>query len=229
MYNWDAGQYEQRSFLSRNLILFVSAATIAIMMFLVLAPQIRQLTTDYPVIIEIAYFPTIFVGFIFGLKITERAVNPSEIRSPIKRSIVKILLFFFIIGGLFSSVNFALSGGIHVPEGTLLDVGLSDWVSEFVTENGGLTFLIISSISLMAVATKRIIGLDGIVNSITSFVGTFIFFSMIALSLSHTHPSPSQVYLYTFYHAGIIGGALYKMNKLTSNLNFWEDFSNGYR
>jgi len=81
----------------------------------------------------------------------------------------------------------------------------------------------------MAVATKRIIGLQGIVNSISAFFGTFIFFSMVSLSLSHTQPSASQVYLYTFYHAGIIGGALYKMNKLTSNLNMWEDFSNGYR
>jgi hypothetical protein len=81
----------------------------------------------------------------------------------------------------------------------------------------------------MAVATKRIIGLVGIVNSIATFVGTFILFSMIALSLSHTQPSASQVLMYTFYHAGIIGGALYKMNKFTSNLNFWEDFNNGYR
>jgi hypothetical protein len=198
-------------------------------MFLVFSPQIQQLTTDSPYIIEMAYFPTIFVGFIFGLKITERAISPSEIRSPIRRSIVKILLFFFIIGGLFSSVNFAMSGGIHLPAKTIFEIGLSDWVSQFTSQNGGLTFLIISSISLMAVATRRIIGLDGIVNSITSFVGTFIFFSMIALSLSHTHQSPSQVYLYTFYHAGIIGGALYKMNKLTSNLNFWEDYNNGYR
>jgi hypothetical protein len=81
----------------------------------------------------------------------------------------------------------------------------------------------------MTVATKRLIGLHGLVNNVSTFVGTFIFFSMIALSLTHTEPSPSQVYLYTFYHAGIIGGALYKMNKLTSNLNMWEDFNNGYR
>jgi hypothetical protein len=229
MYNWDEGLYEQRSFVSRNLILFASAAILAILMFLIFSPQIQKLTTDMPYLIEMAYFPTIFVGFIFGLKITERAVNPSEIRSPIKRGIVKVLLFFFIIGGLFSSVNFALSGGIHLPQKPLLETGMLEWVNQFTSQNGGLTFLIISSISLMTVATRRIIKLDGIVNSITSFVGTFIFFSMIALSLSHTHPSQSQVYLYTFYHAGIIGGALYKMNKFTSNLNFWEDYNNGYR
>jgi hypothetical protein len=229
MYNWDAGLYEQRSFSRLNLILFGSAAALAILLFLIFAPQIRQLVAQTPFLTEMMYFPTVFIGFLFGLKITERAVNPSEIRSPIKRGIVKVLLFFFIIGGLFSSVSFALNGGIHLPEKSLLEAGLIAWVNQFASQNGGLTFLIISSISLMAVATRRIIKLDGIVNSISSFVGTFIFFSMIALSLSHTEPTPSQVYLYAFYQAGIIGGALYKMNKLTSNLNFWEDFNNGYR
>ncbi|MFM7797282.1 MAG: hypothetical protein ACKO7N_11015, partial [Candidatus Nitrosotenuis sp.] len=212
-----------------NLIIFASAASLAILLFLVFAVQIRELTQNYPYLIELAYFPTIFVGFLFGLKLTEKAVNPAETRSPIKRGIIKILLFFFIIGGLFSSVSFALNGGIHLPTKSLLDIGLADWISQFSLHNGGLTFLIVSSISLMAVATRRIIGLQGIVNSISAFFGTFIFFSMVSLSLSHTEPSASQVYLYTFYHAGIIGGALYKMNKFTSNLNMWEDFANGYR
>jgi hypothetical protein len=229
MYNWDEGIYEQRRFSKLSLILFASAASLAILMFLIFSQYIQKLTSEVPFLIEMVYFPTVAVGFVFGLKITERAVMPSEIRSPIKRGIVKILLFFFIIGGLFSSVSFALSGGIHLPEKSLLEIGLADWVNQFAAKNGGLTFLIISSISIMAVATRRIIGLGGIVNNITTFVGTFIFFSMVALSLSHVQPSPSQVYLYTFYHAGIIGGALYKMNKLTSNLNMWEDFNNGYR
>jgi hypothetical protein len=228
MYNWNADAYEsRRSYL--NPVLFGSAALLAILLFLVFAPQIHKLAEDTPYLIELMYFPTIFVGFIFGLKITERAVSPVETRSPIKRGIIKILLYFFIIGGLFSSVSFALSGGIHLPQRSLLEVGLAEWMTQFTSQNGGLTFLIVSSISLMAVATKRIIGLSGIANSVATFVGTFIFFSMIALSLSHTQPSASQVLMYTFYHAGIIGGALYKMNKFTSNLNFWEDFNNGYR
>ncbi|MFM8659425.1 MAG: hypothetical protein ACKOCQ_05765 [Candidatus Nitrosotenuis sp.] len=229
MYNWSADAYGERRFSFVNLIIFASAASSAILLFLVFAPQIRELTTQIPYLIEMMYFPTILVGFLFGLKITERAINPAETRSPIKRGIIKILLFFFIIGGLFSSVSFALHGGIHLPERSLLDMGLAEWVNDFSSNNSGLTFLIVTSISLMAVATKRIIGLQGIVNSISAFFGTFIFFSMVSLSLSHTQPSASQVYLYTFYHAGIIGGALYKMNKLTSNLNMWEDFSNGYR
>lgn len=229
MYNWNADLSEPRRFSYVNLILFGSAATLAVLLFLIFAPQINKMTSDTPLLMEMMYFPAVLIGFIFGLKITERAVRPSEIRSPIKRGLVKILLGFFIIGGLFSSVGFALNGGIHTPDKSLFEMGLIDWLTDFTTKNGGLTFLIVSSISLMAIATRRIIGLDGIVNSIWTFVGTFIFFSMIAMSLAHTAPSNSQVYLYAFYHAGIIGGALYKMNQLTSNMNMWEDFSNGYR
>lgn len=228
MYNWSADLDERPRLPYLNLILFTSATTLALLLFLIFAPQIQEITTESPYLIEMAYFPTVFIGFVFGMKITERAIKPSEIRSPIKRGITKILLFFFIIGGLFSAVSFSLGGGISLPEKSMLEMGLAQWVTQFVTQNGGLTFLILSSISLMAVATRRIIGLDGIVNSISTFIGTFIFFSMIALSLSHTHPSHSQVYLYAFYQAGIIGGALYKMNKMTSNLNMWEDYSNGY-
>jgi hypothetical protein len=229
MYNWSADAYGERRFSFVNLIVFASAASSAILLFLVFSPQIQELTQSTPYLIEMTYFPTVFVGFLFGLKLTERAIIPAETRSPIKRGIIKILLFFFIIGGLFSSVSFALNGGIHLPEKSLLELGLADWITQFSSNNGGLTFLIVTSISLMAVATKRIIGLQGMVNSISTFFGTFIFFSMVALSLSHTEPSASQVYLYTFYHAGIIGGALYKMNKLTSNMNMWQDFANGYR
>lgn len=229
MYNWDEDLYEQRRFSFRNVVPFGSSAALAILLFLVFAPQIQELTKTIPYLIELAYIPTVIVGFVFGLKITERAISPVETRSPIKRAIIKIFLFFFIIGGLFSSVSFAFNGGIFLPDKPVLEMGLAEWMSQFTSQNGGLTFLIISSITIMAVATKRIIGLGGIVNSISTFVGTFIFFSMIALSLSHTEPSTSQVFLYTFYHAGIIGGALFKMNKLTSNLNLWEDFNNGYK
>jgi len=52
---------------------------------------------------------------------------------------------------------------------------------------------------------------------------------MIALSLTNSDPTDSQVYLYVFYQAGIISGALYHMNKLTSNLNMWDDLASGYR
>lgn len=228
MYNWNADLDESHRLPYLNMILFASAASLSLLLFLIFAPQIQKIIAEFPLVIEIAYFPTLIVGFIFGMKVTERAIKPSEIRSPIRRGIVKILLFFFIIGGLFSAVSFALGGGISIPAKSVLEAGLTQWTTQFVTQNGGLTFLILSGISLMAVATRRMIGLDGIINSISTFVGTFFFFSMIALSLSNTNPSHSQVYLYTFYHAGIIGGALYQMNKMTSKLNMWEDYSNGY-
>lgn len=228
MYNWDVNLDGRPRVPYLNVILFASAALLALSLFLIFAPYIQKITTESPFLIEMAYFPTVFIGFLFGIKITERAIKPSEIRSPIKRGIVKIMLFFFIIGGLFSAVSFALEGGIVIPEKSILEMGLAQWVTQFVTQNGGLTFLILSSISLMAVATRRMIGLGGIVNSTFTFIGTFIFFSMVALSLSHTNPSNSQVYLYAFYQAGIIGGALYQMNKMTSRLNMWEDYSNGY-
>ena len=80
----------------------------------------------------------------------------------------------------------------------------------------------------MAAATKRIVHLGGAINKVFTFVGTFIFFSMLALSFTQSDPANSEVYLYTFYQAGIIGGALYEMNRLTRNLNSLEDFSNGY-
>ncbi len=174
------------------------------------------------------YVPAMAIGFLFGLRIVERAMKPSEERSPIKRGLVKIFLFFFIIGGLFSSVSFAINGGSVIPTSSILEDGLLIWAGDFVSANGGATFLIVSSITLMAAATKRIIGLGGTINQIFTFVGTFIFFAMLALSFTQNDPADSEVYLYTFYQAGIVGGALYQMNKLTKNLNTWEDFNNGY-
>ncbi len=115
-----------------------------------------------------------------------------------------------------------------MPSVSLLDDGLLPWMSELVQANGGATFLIVSSISIMAAATKRIVGLGGLLNRIFTFVGTFVFFSMIALSLTNSDPTHSEVYLYAFYQAGIVGGAFYQMNKLTKNLNRWEDYTNGY-
>ena len=212
-----------------NFIVFGSAALSAFFLFLILHPEIAKITQESPILIDIMYIPIFVIGVIYGMKIVERVLKPSEPRGTIKRSIVKIFLLLFIIGGLFSSVNFALQGGTLVPNASLFEDGLITWMSEFVKNNGGITFLIISSITLMAAATKRIVGLDGIINKVITFVGTFFFFSMIALSFSNSDPTDSQVYLFVFYQAGIISGALYQMNKLTSNLNMWDDLASGYR
>ena len=133
------------------------------------------------------------------------------------------------MGGMFSSVNFAINGGSIMPEMSILEDGLLSWLNSFVTANGGATFLILTSITLMAAATKRIVGMSsGFLNRMVTFVGTFVFFTMLVLSFTKSDPTSSGVFLYTFYQAGIVGGAFYAMNKLTKNQNMLEDFGNGY-
>jgi hypothetical protein len=130
---------------------------------------------------------------------------------------------------MFSSVNFAINGGSTMPDISLLESGLLVWLHEFVMANGGATFLIITSIALMAAATKRIVGLNsGFLNRVITSVGTFVFVTILVLSFTKSDPTSSSVFLYTFYQAGIVGGAFYAMNKLTKNQNILEDFSNGY-
>jgi len=229
MYNWEYNASESGDRKYLNLILFVVSASLAVLMFLVFYPQIEEINRESPILINLMFIPAAAIGFLYGVRITERAVRPSEIRSPIKRSIVKIFLFFFVIGGMFSSVNFALNGGSVMPGFNILKDGLLPWLNDYVTANGGATFLILTSIALMAGATKRIVGMDsGIVNRIVTCVGTFVFFTMLILSFTKSDPTSSGVFLYTFYQAGIVGGAFYAMNRLTKNLNTMEDFANGY-
>lgn len=227
MYNWEYYS-ESSGHKYLNLILFAASATLAILLFLIFYPQIDSINQESPILINLMFVPAMAIGFLYGMRITEKSVMPSETRSPIKRSIIKIFLFFFVIGGLFSSVNFAINGGSIMPEMTIFEDGLIPWLQTFVTANGGVTFLIISSITLMASATKRIVGMNaGFLNRIVTFVGTFVFFSMLALSFSDSDPTSSGIFLYTFYQAGIIGGAFFAMNRLTKNMNMWEDFNNG--
>lgn len=228
MYDWDA-TYESSRHKYLGFILFSSSALLAIILFLIFHPQIESINKESPILINIMFLPAMAIGFLYGVRITERAVNPGEIRSPFKRSFVKIFLFFFVMGGMFSSVNFAINGGSVMPEVSILDDGLLPWLNEFVRANGGATFLIITSITLMASATKRIVGMNsGFLNRMVTFVGTFVFMTILVLSFTKSDPTSSGVFLYTFYHAGIVGGAFYAMNKLTKNKNMIEDFTNGY-
>jgi len=226
MYNWNS-MSESNGHKHLGLILFGAAAFLAVILFLILNPQIESINKESPILINIMFIPAMAVGFLYGLRITERAVNPSKIRSPLKRSIVKLFLFFFVIGGMFSSVNFAINGGSLMPDVTILEDGLLVWLNAFIIENGGATFLIISSIALMATASKRIVGMNfGLLNRTITFVGTFVFFTMLVLSFTKSDPTSSGVFLYTFYQAGIVGGAFYAMNRLTKNQNMLEDFAN---
>ena len=230
MSNWLATDDSNSIFVRHsNFVIFCIAAVSALTLFVVFQPIIESVTTETPMIVHIMFIPTFIVGFLYGLKITERVMKPSDSRTPIKRGIVKIFLFFFVIGGLFSSINFALNGGSMLPDGSIFDAGIIESIAQLITYNGGVTFMIVSSIVLMAAATRKIVGLGtGYLGKIISFVGTFVFFSMVSVSLTQTDPSHSQVFLYTFFYAGIISGAFYEMNKLTTKQNMWDDYSNGY-
>ncbi len=228
MQNWNYSR-ESTGRSHMGLILFGLSSALAVILFLIFHPQIESINRESTILINIMFIPAMAVGFLYGVRITERAVRPSEIRSSFKRSTVKIFLFFFVIGGMFSSVSFAINGGSIMPELTILDDGLLPWLNTFVTVNGGATFLIITSIGLMAGATKRIVGMNtGFMNRLVTFVGTFVFVTMLALSFTKSDPTSSGVFLYTFYQAGIVGGAFFAMNRLTKNQNMVEDFTNGY-
>jgi len=229
MYNWEYNASGSGNSQYLNLILFIISASVAVLLFLIFFPQIEAINRESPILINLMFLPAAAIGFLYGVRITERAVKPSEIRSPLKRSIVKVFLFFFVIGSMFSSVNFALNNGSMMPETNISEGGLLPWLNEYVTANGGATFLIITSIALMAGATKRIVGLgSGIIDRLVTCVSTFIFFTMLILSFTRSDHTSSAVFLYTFYNAGIVGGAFYAMNRLTKNLNTMEDFANGY-
>ncbi len=228
MQNWNSF-YEPTDYKYLGLILFSTAALLAVILFLVFHPQIEAINKESPILINVMFIPAMAVGFLYGVRITERAVDPTGICRPIKRTIVKIFLFLFVIGGMFSSVNFAINGGSIMPAVSIWDTGLLTWTNHFITANGGATFLIVSSITLMAAASKRIVGMNyGLLNRLVTFVGTFVFFTMLVLSFTKSDPTSSGVFLYTFYQAGIVGGAFYAMNKLTKNKNMLEDFANGY-
>lgn len=228
MYNWNDTQSSHGHTL-QNLIFSCISASVAITIFLIFNAEITSLNQQFPLLIPIMFAPAMILGFIYGVRITQRAVSSSEIRSPLKRSVIKIFLFFFVIGGLFSSVNFAINDGSIIPSLLTFDGDVLPWLNEFIISNGGATFLIISSIILMSAATQRLVGMDnGILNRFMTFVGVFIFFTILALSFTQSDHSVSNIFLYTFYQAGVVGGAFYAMNQLTKNQNMLNDYANGY-
>ncbi|MDE1828946.1 MAG: hypothetical protein KGI25_01355 [Thaumarchaeota archaeon] len=207
---------------------FVGAAALSLLVSFFFGPSIESAIKQSPLIIDLMFVPSFLIGLLYGVKMAERVMSPAAPRSPIKRGIIKIFLFIFMMGSIFTSVSFALHGGAHPPQNSILQEGIVPWLNDFVKANGGLTFLIVSSITMMAAATKRIVGMDGFFSRIFTFVGTYIFFTMIALSLTHSDPTHSQVYLYACYQAGIVGGIFYQINKFTTRSNMWEDYMNGY-
>ena len=229
MDEWGTDLLEMRKNRSSiDIAIFVGAAILALVVYLVFGPDIDKMIKQSPLIIDLMFAPSFGIGFLYGLKMTDRVMQPSESRSPLKRAFFKGFLFLFMMGAIFTSVSFALHGGAQPSHKSIFTDGLIPWATEFIQVNGGLTFLIISSITIMAAATKRIVGMEGIFSKIFTFVGTYIFFSMLALTFTHSDPTHSQVYLYAFYQTGIVGGIFYQMNKLTTRANMWEDYNNGF-
>lgn len=229
MDEWGADLFEMRKNRSSiDIAIFAGAAALALVVYLIFGPDIDRLIKQSPLIIDLMFAPSFGIGFLYGVRMTDRVVHPSTSRSPLKRAFYKGFLFLFMMGAIFTSVSFALHGGAHPPHKSIFSDGLIPWATEFIQANGGMTFLIVSSITIMAAATKRIVGMEGVLSKLFTFVGTYIFFSMLALTFTHTDPSHSQVYLYAFYQSGIVGGIFYQMNKLTSKANMWEDYNNGF-
>ncbi len=85
MYNWNSlAESTDHKYL--GLILFGAAASLAVILFLIFHPQIESINKESPILINIMFIPAMAVGFLYGVKITERAVSPSKIRSAFKRS-----------------------------------------------------------------------------------------------------------------------------------------------
>ncbi len=225
---WDAREQHSGLRGHPNLVIFFVAVAGAMVVFFAFHPVIESVNADSSVLIAAMFVPAMVIGFIYGTRITGRAVNAESAESPRRRAITKVFFIVFVMGGLFSSVSFALNNGSVDTEATILDDGLFAWMTEFVNVNGGVTFLIVSSITIMAAATRRIIKIGGRINTLFTFVGTFTFIMMLLLSLTQGSLTDSEVYLYTFYQAGIISGAFFEMNRLTRNQNYWQDYLNGY-
>ena len=112
MYTWNNSDSAEPKLLKfSTLIIFASAAASALIMAVLLHTYFNDFMVENPVVNYILFGPAFGIGFLYGLKISEKALQPSETRSALKRKIIKTFLFFLVIGGLFSSVNFALHGG----------------------------------------------------------------------------------------------------------------------
>ena len=79
MSNWLASD-ESDSILVRysTFFIFSIAAISALTLFVVFQPMIESITTETPIVVYIMFIPTFVVGFLYGLKITERVMKPSE-------------------------------------------------------------------------------------------------------------------------------------------------------
>ena len=77
MSNWLASN-ESDSIIVRhsNIVIFSIAAISALTLFVVFQPMIESITNETPMAVYVMFIPTFIVGFLYGLKITERVMSP---------------------------------------------------------------------------------------------------------------------------------------------------------
>ena len=94
MSNWLVTN-ESNSIVARHstFVIFCIAAISALSLFVAFKPIIESITAETPMLVNVMFVPTFIVGFLYGLKITERVMKPSDTRSPIKRGLVKLEVF----------------------------------------------------------------------------------------------------------------------------------------
>ncbi|KAF6244910.1 hypothetical protein [Nitrosopumilus sp. b2] len=202
-----------RSALRFDLVLFVLSAVLLVFVFPVDLDEIFQ---EYPIPVLIMFVPVFAISFFYGVRIAEQVINPSTPRKPFRQKIVTFFLGVFLVASLFSAINFAINSGINIPDDVSLDDGLFVLANNFIQNNGGMTFLIISSISVLAVFTKKMIKIEGSFATFFSFIGTFLFFFMSLLTVTNLEPTSFQIYLYACYQIGIISGIFYVAQKYTA-------------
>ena len=101
MYTWNNSETGEPKFLKfSTLIIFGTASASALIMAVLLHTYFNDFMVENPVINYILFGPAFGIGFLYGLKISEKALQPSETRSALKRKIIKTFLFFLVIGGL---------------------------------------------------------------------------------------------------------------------------------
>lgn len=211
----------------QSVIIFGLAAISSSLLIFVFRNDLDTFTRENPLIISILFIPIFVLGLLYGNRITEQVINPEISRTAFKNKIVKISLLIFLISILFSTINFSLNNHIQIPQ-EFPNQDILKFLNNFVKANGGTTFLAISSITILATITKKMLKVEGVLNKVFTFMGTFILFFMTMLTISNTNPTPFQVYAYTCYQAGIVSGAFYVMYKYSSRSTAIEDYMNEF-
>ncbi|MGI0093325.1 MAG: hypothetical protein ACREA8_04415, partial [Nitrosotalea sp.] len=93
-----------------DIVVFAGAVALALVSYFIFGPDIDKLIKQSPLIIDLMFIPSFGIGFLYGLKMTDRVMHPSESRSPLKRAFFKGFLFLFMMGAIFTAVSFALHG-----------------------------------------------------------------------------------------------------------------------